>query len=210
MAEPSRKDAPLENPSYPQGASAPQENSAPQGTPYQQEIPSPEKTFPPADLSGQGPLRRSAQMIGYGLGSAVSGVRQFPRSAEEVRSRLRHAGATTRANASAVVLEFMDSTAKHAENLRRSTEETVSDWADTASSTAAELGDRATVVWQDIRRIAVNRAEYACRRATAQWNDTRRTLTQLQQEDPAMFLAVVAGAAFVIGAGLRIWRSTND
>ncbi len=210
MAEASRKDNPLKNPKYPQGASSPPENSTALSAPNEQQLPSPENTLPPGDIYGQPPLRRSAEVIGRGIGSAVAGVRQFPRSTEEVRSRLRDAGARTRANASAIVLDFMDSAARRTEDLRRSTQETVSDWADTAGSTAAELGDRADAVWRNIRSTAVNRAEYARRRATARWNDARRALAQLQREDPAMFLAVVAGAAFVVGAGMRIWRSNHD
>jgi ElaB/YqjD/DUF883 family membrane-anchored ribosome-binding protein len=105
---------------------------------------------------------------------------------------------------------MMDTAAQRAENLGRTSSATMSNWAHSARRKTAQLEERAAERWNDARSVARERLDVAGRRAVAQWNQTQRTVTRLQQEDPARFLMVVAGAAFVIGAGLRIWRANSN
>jgi hypothetical protein len=208
MAEPSRSDAPERNPWYPEGAD--RESSSTGASKYtQRELDMGNETsLPSADIYGQ-PRNCSAENFGRSVGSAVSEVLRFPQRVGEAGSRLRHAGRTTSANASAAVLEMMDSAAQRADDLRRSTSETISGWADNARHRTSQLGEQAAETWDDLRSSAKQRLDVAGRRALSQWNQAQRSVTRLQQEDPARFLAVVAGTAFVIGAGLRIWRSNS-
>lgn len=200
MAEAFRSDDPLRNPKYPQGAERPGGEFA---------VSDPEHSFAAGNIC-KTRADRSARAIGYGVGAAVSRVRQMERRVDDARSHLREASGRARANASAVALELMDSAAQRAENIRRATQNTVSDWAETAGARASHLGDRASSTWQELQRSASARMEQARRRAASQWNHVQHTVHHLQQEEPAKFLAVVAGTAFVIGAGLRVWRSSND
>ncbi len=209
MAEPSRSDAPERNPWYPEGAD--RESSSTGSTKYtQRELDMGNETsLPSGDIYGQPPRNRSAENLGRTVGSAVSGVLRFPQRVGQAGSRLRHAGRTTRANASAVVLDMMDTAAQRAEDLRRTTGETISEWTGSARRKTSQLGDRAAETWDDLRSSAKQRVDVASRRAAAQWNQAQRRVTRLQQEDPARFLAVVAGTAFVIGVGLRIWKANR-
>ena len=206
MSETSRRDAPLRDPQYPQGAerddlSRGQSNIQ---TPY-----AGERTLPPGDIYGER-SRSRAENFGYAVGSAVGSARRVPQHVSQATSRIRHAGSNTRAQASAVVLDMMDTAALRAERLRRVTSETLTDWAQNARSRTARLEEQAAERWEDLRSSAKDRFDVATRRAATQWNQTQRAVTRIQQEDPARFLAMVAGAAFVIGVGLRIWRSSHD
>jgi len=209
MPEPSRSDAPERNPWYPEGAD--RENSSVGATKYtQRELDMENETsLPSGDIYGQPPRRHSAENLGRTVGSAVSGVLRFPQRLGQAGSRLRHAGRTTRANASAAALEMMDSAAQRADNIRRTTGDTLSEWAGSARRKTSQLGDQASERWDDFRSSAKQQVDVASRRVVARWNQTQRSVTRLQQEDPVRFLAVVAGAAFVVGAGLRIWRSNS-
>jgi hypothetical protein len=105
---------------------------------------------------------------------------------------------------------MMDSAAQRAEYVRRNTGATIADWADAARRKTSHLGDEAAERWDEFRSSAQARLDVAGRRAAAQWNNTQRAVTRFQYEDPARFLAIVAGTAFVIGAGLRMWRSSSN
>ncbi len=203
MPELSRPDAPLTNPEYPQGTD--RATSSSEGRNYNQQH-STASGLRSSDVGGESRVNRSAKTVGRTVGSAVSGARQFPRRVDEARWRFYQASRTTRANASAVLLEMMDSAAHRADDLRRTTGATISGWAHAARDKASQVGDQAAGTWQELRATAKERLAYAGRRAI----QAQRSVTRLQQEDPARFLAVVAGTAFVIGAGLRIWRSSND
>jgi hypothetical protein len=195
MPEPSRSDAPLRNPQYPQGAE--REEFSP-GQPDFQQPHSFGSSFPSGDIYGQ--LHRSrAENFGRSIGSAVGGVLRFPLRVGQSTSRLRVAGNVRRAQASAVVLDMMDTAAQRAEHLRR-----------TASATISQLEDQAAKRWEELRSAAKERLDLASQVAVERWNQTQRAVNRLREEDPARFLAVVAGAAFVIGAGLRIWRSRSN
>ena len=202
MPESSRRDAPLSNPQYPQGAE--REHFSTGEKSYQPHTT--ENNLPPGDIYGQLPGGR-AENFGRSLGSAVSGVLRFPQQAS---SRIRHATSTTRAQASAAMLNMMDTVAQRAEDLGRATSETLSDWTHSARRKTARLEDQAAERWYRFRSSAKERLDVAGRRAAAQWNQTQRAVVRVQQEDPARFLMIVAGTAFVIGAGLRIWRSSRN
>lgn len=163
-------------------------------------------SLPPGDVHGELPRSR-AENFGRTVGSAVSGVLRFPQQAS---SRLRSATRTTRAHASAAVLDMMDSAARRAENLSRATSETLSDWTHAARRKTTRLEDQAAERWCQLRSSARERLDVVGRRAAAQWNQTQRAVQRVQQENPTRFLAIVAGTAFVIGAGLRIWRSSSN
>lgn len=205
MPEPSRRDAPLRNPQYPQGAEREEKFS---GRNYEQPHAT-ETSLPPGDIYGQLPRSR-AENFGRSVGSAVGGVLRFPQRVGQATSRLRHAGSTGRAQASAVVLDMMDTAAQRADHLRRSTGAAISAWAQSTRYKTGRLEDQAVRRWEELRSSAKERLDSASRRAAAQWNQTQRTVSRIQQEDPARFLMVVAGVGFAIGAGLRIWRSSHD
>ena len=206
MPEASRSDAPLRDPQYPQIAE-PEEFSPQQ--PNVHRSPATETRFPPGDIYGQLPATR-LESFGRSVGSAVGGVLRFPERVGQATSRLRKAGSTTRAEASAAMLEMMDTAAQRAEYLRDNTEALLSDLARTARTRTARLEDQAAERWDQVRSAAQERLDLASRRAAAQWNDSRQAVIRMRREDPARFLMVVAGAAFVIGAGVRIWRANRN
>ncbi len=206
MPEASRNDAPLKDPQYPQGAEREDVSTEPQN--FQRPLAT-EARLPTSGIYGQLPPTR-AESFGRTVGSAVGGVLRFPQRVGQATSRLRRAGNTTRAEASAAMLDMMDTAAQRAENIGRDTTETLSDWAHSARLRTAQLEEQAAARWQDIRSVARGRLDVASRRVTAQWNHTQRAVSRMQEEDPARFLVVVAGTAFVIGAGLRIWRSSRN
>jgi hypothetical protein len=208
MPEPSRSDAPLRNPLYPQGAD--DESFSSGATDYTQRDLDTRHALPFSDIYGDSRVTRSAQTVGRTVGHAVSGVLRFPRRMDEARSRVRQAGRETRAKGAAVVLDMMDSAANRADNLRRVTSATVSDWTHTARYKTSHLREQASEGWQELCNTANERLTYAARNAVVRWDQTRRAVSRLQEEDPLRFLAVVAGTAFVVGAGVRIWRSRND
>jgi len=203
MPESSRRDAPSRNPEYPQGA---EREELPAGPTKYQQPHAVGSTLPPGDVYGQLPRSR-AENFGRSVGSAVSGLLHFP---QQAKSRIRQVGRNTRNQASAVVLEMMDTAADRADRIRHAAEATVSDWARTARSAGAQVGNQTVEVWDEFRHIAGARLDYAGRRAVARWNQTQRVVARMQQEDPGRFLAIVAGVAFVVGAGLRVWRSGNE
>lgn len=204
MPEASRSDAPLRNPRYPHG------NDESGRANYTQRDLDMETSLPSGDIYGNSRVSRSAQSFGRSVGHAVSGVLRFPQRVDKARSRLRQAGRETRAKGAAAMLDMMDSAASRADDLRHSTSETLSDWTRTARYKTSHLREQANQSWQELRHTARERLAYASRHAVTQWNHTQRRLSRLQEEDPARFLAVVAGTAFVIGAGLRVWRSRNE
>ena len=206
MPEAFRKDAPLTNPQYPEGVDRPDLGL---GT----ELPyvDPERELPSrGETSVNTRVNRSARAVGRGVGTAVAEIRQFPRRVDQARSQFRNAGSQTRARASVAALEMMDTAAGRAEHLRSLAQETISEFADTLRSRSSHLSDATAKTWRGLRGAARVRLDSAGRRAAAQWNKTEQTVKTLQREDPVRFLAVVGGVAFVIGAGLRIWRSSND
>jgi hypothetical protein len=205
MPEASRQDAPLRDPQYPQGAE--REDLSSQAE-YQQPRAT-ETDLPSGDIYGQLPRSR-AENFGRTVGSTMGGVLRFPQRIGQATSRIRHAGNSTRAQASAAVLDMMDTAAGRAENLRRTTSAKLSDWTRSARYRTERLEHQAAERWEEIRSSAKQRLDATGRRAAAQWNQTQRAVSRIQQEDPARFLMVVAGVAFVIGAGLRIWRSSHD
>src|SRR6185369_3277546 len=97
-----------------------------------------------------------------------------------------------------------------AEDLRRTGSETLSGWARNARHRTARLEDQAAERWRDLRSAAKDRVDVASRRAIAQWDRTQKAVTRMREDDPVRFLGLVVGTAFVIGAGLRIWRSSGD
>ncbi len=209
MPEPSRSDARPKNPQYPQGAE--RANFSPEQNEPNQVQPSPARgsNLPAGDIYGQLPRTR-AENFGRTVGSAVGGVLRFPQRVGQTTSRIREAGNSTRAQASAVVLDMMDTAAQRAENLRRTTTETLSDWARTTRYKTAHLEGQAAERWDELRSSAKQRLDRASRAAVERWNHTQRAVNRMREDDPARFLLVIAGAAFVIGAGLRIWRSSSN
>lgn len=207
MPEPSRNDAPSRNPQYPQGAE--QEEFSPGQRDFRQPYSRGRRSsLPSGDIYGQLPRSR-AESFGRTIGSAVGGVLRFPQRVGQTTSRLREAGSATRAQASAAVLDMMDTAAQRAEYLRRTTGTAFSDWTRSTRYKTAQLEGQAAERWDELRASAKERLNLASRAAVARWNQTQRAVSRMREDDPARFLMVVAGAAFVIGAGVRIWRSSS-
>lgn len=205
MPEPSRSDIPLRNPQYPQGAK--DNDFAAERTDYPRDYQ--RSSVPPADFNRQLPMSK-AESLGRSVGSAVGNVLRFPQHIGEATSRLREVGNNTRANASAIALDMMDTAAQRVEHFSRATGDTLSVLARNARYRTTRLEDEAAQRWNELRSAARERLDVAGRRAATQWNRTQRAVSRVQQEDPVRFLAMAAGTAFVIGAGLRIWRSNHD
>ena len=206
MPGPSRSDAPLRDPQYPQGVGSQGYSGEP--TTFQH-APGRGNPLPPDKIYGRLPPTR-AESFGRTVGSAVGGVLRFPQRVGQATSRLRKAGNDTRAEASAAVLVMMDNAATRAEYIGHATSATLSDWVHAARRRSALVEDRAVEQWLELRSLAKQRLAFAGRRASAGWNETQRSVARLQREDPVRFLMIVAGSAFVIGAGLRIWRSNSN
>ncbi len=198
MPEPSRNDAPPRNPQYPQGAEH-EEFSAGQRDfrrPYSRG-----SNLPPGDIYGQLPRSR-AESFGRTIGSAVGGVLRFPQRVGQTTSRLRQAGSTTRAQASAAVLDMMDTAAQRAEYLRRTTSATLSDWTRSTRYKTAQLEDQAAERWDGLRASAKERLAGASRVAVERWNQTQRAVNRLQRRRPR---AIPDG-----GRGSRIHRRSRS
>jgi hypothetical protein len=205
MPELSRNDASPKNPQYPQGAE--HEEFSPGQRDLRQPFSS-GSNLPRSEIYGQLPRSR-AESFGRSIGSAVGGVLRFPQRVGQTTSRLRVAGAVRRAQASAAVLDIMDTAAQRAEHVRRTTGAALSEWTRSTRYKTAQLEDQAAERWDALRSLAKQRLDRAGQAAAQRWNHTQRAVAQMKEEDPARFLMVVAGAAFVIGAGMRIWRSST-
>lgn len=147
-------------------------------------------------------LNRSAEAIGRGVGTAVSGVRQIPRQFDRLRSR---------------IYLVSDNTAASMADLRDSAEARATEWRDAAEMGLLELADKASVYTSTIRGRANGRLREFRRHAGHRLGALRHNAQQRLEDAgdwrpqrPLQVIAASAGAAFVVGVMLRVWRSSHD
>jgi hypothetical protein len=126
-----------------------------------------------------------AGQIGSMLGKAVSGVRGIPdrvrRGMHVVKHQAReHAGSATDAAS-----DLAQSMSERISSVRQEAAQTAAQWRDKAGERAGQFNQFAGEKFAEVR----GRAERATR------------------EDPLRIIAGVAAASFIIGFGLRLWRS---
>jgi len=80
----------------------------------------------------------------------------------------------------------------------RAAAQRANEWAERASAKASELGARANELKDNAVRAAQERVQMA-----------RRQAQHVAREYPLHVIAGVAGAAFLLGLSLRIWRKTR-
>lgn len=145
---------------------------------------------------------RSAEMVGRGVGSAVSEVRRWPRRLDDLRSRIHLVSKEANLEAH----DIRNSAEARAVNLRDSAERGLLELADKAAVYTSEIGSRAGNRLEDLRReawwkLAAVRTIVRHRAAN---------LRRWEPERPLQVIVVSAGAAFAVGVLLRIWRSNRD
>jgi hypothetical protein len=195
MAETSRNDVPPAGATYGSGSQTRlpgQEGALP-------ELPETSAVSAPG-RSSNAQLNRSAKAVGHRVGTAVAGVRNIPQHFDRLRSRIH------------LVNRSMPS-----DEAEPSFSEVAGDWRDAVEGSVSEMThaveryrmafmDRANIRLRDIR-LHGERSYYTLRRNVHYRTDKIR---RLSAEQPLQFLAVTAATAFVLGVGLRLWRSNHD
>jgi len=152
-------------------------------------------------------LNRSAEVVGRSVGTAVAGVRSLP---GKVRSRLHLVGGRELRN---TAMHATEQWHEAAEEWRDAALETVEDWREAAEQKASEMAetaDRYTLrARYRLRQRLLDwryRAQRVQRRAWHRYRQAR----EWQPEEPLQVIAMCAGAAFLLGVTLRVWRSNSD
>ncbi len=130
-------------------------------------------------------LNRTAENIGAALGTTVGRMRN---GLSLVQSRQRE-----------ITREVSDRPAQQAQAFTATAVEKVEELGDVVEEKASEFADFAQQGLGQIRRQARERI-----------TELRRQAVQLREERPLELIAAFAGAAFVIGVTLRLWRANND
>lgn len=150
--------------------------------------------------SSNAQLNRSAEAVGRRVGNAVAGVKSLPQQFGRLRSRI-HLVDRSRGPES-----YSTSLAEVAGDWRDAVEGSVSEMSQVAECYRVELLDRANERLHDLQRFG-ERTYYALRRdANVRLNKMRR----MSREEPLMFIAGCAAAAFALGVAMRIWRSNHE
>jgi|NGEPerStandDraft_6_1074524.scaffolds.fasta_scaffold27441_5 ElaB/YqjD/DUF883 family membrane-anchored ribosome-binding protein len=100
------------------------------------------------------------------------------------------------------------------QELQRDMTETLSEKAETLSAAATEkaeaLGDIVEEKASQLYTAAQEQWEFISEKTRDQVVEWRRQAAQLRDEHPLELIAAFAGAAFVLGAALKVWRSIDD
>ena len=143
-------------------------------------------------------LNWSAEALGRGMGNAVASVKSLPLQFERLRSKIHLV---------------------HSENdsLLTSSGEVVGEWRDAVESSVAEAAETAIKYRSVLAEVASRRMQELRWRGERRYFAVRRDLhyrldklRRLSSEEPLQFIAGCAGAAFVLGLALRIWRSSHE
>ncbi len=130
-------------------------------------------------------LNRTAESIGTALGTAVGRMRS---GLSLVRER--------------------------EQELQRDLTETLSEKAETLSAAATEkaeaFGDVVEEKASQLYTAAQEQWEFISEKTRDQVVEWRRQAAQLRDEHPLELIVAFAGAAFVLGAALKVWRSIDD
>lgn len=193
MAETSRNDLPPAGATYGSGSESRlpgQEGALP-------ELPETSAVSAPG-RSSNAHLNRSAKAVGHRVGTAVAGVRNIPQQFDRLRSRIHLVNRDIPQQAA--------SFSEVAGDWRDAVEGSVSEMTHAVERYRMAFMDRANVRLRDFR-LHSERSYFTLRRNVHYRTDKIR---RLSAEQPLQFLAVTAATAFVLGVGLRIWRSNHD
>lgn len=196
MAERARTDPNLHNQLDPRNSSM-EESLFPTTEPLS-ELPKATKVEAP-ELSGNPHLNRSAQALGRGMGNAVAGVKNLPRQFDRLRSSI-HLVRDTDAS------EYLTSSGEVAGKWRDAVESGVAEAAETARKYQSIMSEAASRQVQELRNRSVRRY-FAARRNL---RHRLEKISRLSFEEPLRFVAGCAGAAFMLGVALRVWRSNHE
>ncbi len=142
------------------------------------------------DLRSSNPrLNFAAEKVGSALGSTVGNV----------RSRLRIVGGRSAKMASLGTSEISEQASQRASEIADFASEKFSSLKESAASRASE--------WKEIAGERVAKWQTF---ANSQVNLTRRRASYYSHEYPVQTMLSLAGFAFVMGCGLRIWRANSD
>src|SRR5919201_2043650 len=181
MAEPLISPTPEINSELPAGAA---EHKIP--------LPRPERELAPPELYGNPRLTETAEAIGSALGNSACSVREMKDLFTVVRGhgseRISSKMAELRKAADAKIQQATSRAGEIIDNAKRQTTAKV----EQGKSRATQLMD--------------NAKETASERLT----QARSRAVRFADERPLTILAGVAGVFFLLGAGLRIWRSNRD
>lgn len=130
-------------------------------------------------------LNRTAESIGSALGTTVGRVRSGLTLVQEREREMAR--------------DLSQTVSQQAENLSAAVVEHVDHLTDVAEERVFEFA-RTFNRQLDVLRF----------RANARMRELRRQATITRDEHPVEAILVIAGAAFVLGFALRVWRSGND
>ena len=151
---------------------------------YEPELPENSSASPKPD--NRAALNRSAEAVGRGVGTAVAGVRRLQSRMHLVGNREGAAGIK--------------------ESVAETAAQSLSDLADTAEAYRSEIADYTRGRLSRLKSMATGKVD-------GLRDNARRRLMQVntwKSQKPLQVIAVCAGAAFVAGVALRIWRSNSD
>ncbi|HEY3928335.1 MAG TPA: hypothetical protein VGL89_08175 [Candidatus Koribacter sp.] len=155
--------------------------------------------FPPEQAlpAAQNPrLNQAAESIGSALGTTIGKVRH---GISLVQNRQRSNGPSASERVSQQAETFTAAITEKAEQL-----------GDLAEEKASEFVDMAQERWQRVSQTAQERWSEARRMARRRIVDVREQAAHLRDDRPIELILSFAGAAFVLGFALRVWRSTHD
>jgi ElaB/YqjD/DUF883 family membrane-anchored ribosome-binding protein len=136
--------------------------------------------------------------------------RELPSTAD---ARLRHAAealGTTLGQAVNVARETKRKAAETGDRSAESLQGKVQSITERASGALAEVQDSAAQAYEDATRRAATSYEESRASVAEIIESVRRRVRYLAEEYPLQLIAAVAGAAFLTGVLLRIWRSARD
>ncbi len=216
MAEILRSDTPSKNPEYPPGKRRvrPSEAGAFHGRldnePPLPGMPTGSNLLPAYSPRTNQRLNRSAQAIGWISGMAVSTVRHFPRTMDDAKSRLHEVSGRVRQSASTATVERIDTIAKRASDVRDSAAEKVSELGEEVVSRASELAENVEERLNGLRRSASQGMQQMRAEINHRVVVVRQEFEDRRRQYPVQTIAAIGAAAFVAGALLRAWRSSDD
>ena len=153
---------------------------------YPAPTPSAERILPPH--TGDDALVETAEQIGATVGKAVRVVKQVPEQLGTLKDRFTVIRGRGQDVATEKARELKDIAGEKARELTNA-----------AGDKARELRDAAAQGARELRRAAGEQLDRARRRAD-----------YVVSEYPVQVILGAAGVAFLLGVGLRVWRSNRD
>lgn len=147
---------------------------------------------PVAGQDGNTALNEKARLVGAALGNTVVKLRK-------TREILREAGSEAQEMVAARVGEIKSGAAARLTEMSEALKNKTRDWSEAAAAGA-----------EDLSRAAVEKAGDVRSQAKIVYYRTRQQTRQLAQQYP-LYVVLAGGAlGFLLGVGLRIWRSNRE